>query len=154
MTLVPKRKLLVNAQRIVNGVQDGVLPLDISLHAKHALRFASAEHGERPNRLLCSRNYGQTFLELRYLLGEKFDSDFPRKRIRRHDEPLRAQGEGGSLCAHVQSQASTLTGACCGIVATDRVAWGTGDECIDIPVRARRGRTLLTRPGQGQMDRS
>ena len=83
-------QLLLHAQQIVNGVQDGVQSLDVIFHAKHALRFASVKRGERPNRRFCSHDDRQTFLELRSPLGEKFDCVFPRKRIRGHDEPLRA----------------------------------------------------------------
>lgn len=114
-------------------------------------RFAVFKSSEQLNRRFCSRDHGQPFLEFWSLLGEEFYHVFPCKRIRRHDGPLLAQGGGGKLeCATLDVNTHRRE-TCHGVVAADRAAWGTRNGPIDVPVRARRGRSMDLAKAEGEL---
>ena len=85
----------MRAQQIVHGVQDAVLPrfMPSTFSVFLMLNVVNGPTGGSVPAITAL--YGQKFLELPSLLGEKFHRFFPGKRIRGHDEPLRAQGGGG-----------------------------------------------------------
>jgi hypothetical protein len=79
-------ELPLNAQQIVNGVQNGILPLHIILHPEHTLRFARVQRSDRPEGRFFSRDRWQAVLELRPLLSEQLRRLYPRKGARGQDE--------------------------------------------------------------------
>ena len=72
----------LDAQLIVNRVQNGVLPFDVILHPEHALRLSGVQLSDWSERRFPPCNDRQTILELRPLLREKRDRVYPRKRVR------------------------------------------------------------------------
>ena len=94
-----RSQLLLDAQHIINSVQDSILPPDVVLEPKSSLRRANIQRGERPDGRFLTRDDGQASLQLGPRLCEKLDSLFPREPARRYDEPLRPVGwrAGGIL---------------------------------------------------------
>jgi hypothetical protein len=144
------RQLPLNAQQIVNGVQNGVLPLDVILQPEHALRFAGVQRSDRPKVASHRRiNDWQTFLQLRPLLREQFDRLCPCKRARRHDEPFQRPGRRrGKLereyvrARHVPHVDVHRRPARRAIVPADGTTGRTGDQRVYVPIRARRRRIV------------
>ena len=140
-------KLLFDAHHIVNGIQNGVLPLDVILKPKDRLGRTCIECGARSNWRLLPRDNGQAALQLRPRLSEKLGRLLPGERARGYDEPLHRVGRRNLDRKHVRARDVAHVDvhrreADRGVEPADWATRWAGDERIGVRVRTRCGRVV------------
>ena len=140
-------KLPFYPQKIIDSVQNCVLPLDVIPEPKDLLSRASIKYSERCDWRFLARNDGQPFLQLWPRLSEELCRLLPCEPARGDDEPFRLVRRGWNLeredvcprhVPHVDVHRRTANG----IVLADGTTRWAGDEPVDEPVRARCGRIV------------